>query len=63
LGLHTQFIGEILDIKADESVIGKNKSIDIEKVRPIIYAPGIRKYFGVGKYLGKAFSIGKKMRD
>ena len=63
LGLHTQFIGEILDIKADESVIGKNKSIDIEKVRPIIYAPQIRKYFGLGKYLGKAFSIGKKIRD
>jgi flavin reductase (DIM6/NTAB) family NADH-FMN oxidoreductase RutF len=63
LGLHTQFIGEILDIKADESVIGKDGSIDIEKVRPIIYAPEMRKYFGIGSYLGKAFSIGKKMRD
>jgi flavin reductase (DIM6/NTAB) family NADH-FMN oxidoreductase RutF len=63
LGLHTQFIGQILDIKADESVVGKNRSIDIEKVKPIIYAPEIRKYFGLGKYLGKAFSMGKKMRD
>jgi len=63
LGLHTQFIGEILDVKADESVIGENGSIDIEKVMPIIYAPQIRKYFGLGRYLGKAFSMGNKMRD
>jgi flavin reductase (DIM6/NTAB) family NADH-FMN oxidoreductase RutF len=62
LGLHTQFIGEILDIKADESTIGDDGNIDAEKVKPIIFAPGISKYFGIGRYLGKAFSIGKKLR-
>lgn len=60
LGLHTQFIGEIMDIKADESVI-INNTIDIEKVMPIIYAPELRKYFGVGGFLGNAFSIGKEL--
>lgn len=59
LGLHIQFIGEILDIKAEESVLGKNRTIDIEKVRPMVYAPEIRKYFSIGRYLGRAFSIGK----
>jgi len=61
IGLHTQFIGEILDLKADDSVILKSSLIDIEKVRPIIYAPELRKYFGIGYFLGNAFSMGKEL--
>jgi flavin reductase (DIM6/NTAB) family NADH-FMN oxidoreductase RutF len=61
IGLHTQFIGEILDVKADESVLGENGTIDIEKVHPILYAPEIRAYYGIGECLGKAFSIGKQI--
>ncbi|MBA4417189.1 MAG: flavoredoxin [Syntrophus sp. (in: bacteria)] len=60
LGLHTQFIGQIMDIKADESVLTEKGIPDIEKVRPILYAPEIRKYFGIGKFLGAGFSIGVK---
>ncbi len=59
IGLHTQFIGEIVDVKADESVLGQDGVIDIEKVKPFFYAPEIRAYYGVGRRLGKAFSIGK----
>ena len=36
IGLHTQFIGEILDIKADEGVLDEKGMLDIEKVRPIL---------------------------
>ena len=61
IGLHTQFIGEIVDVKAEESVLGENGAIDIEKVQPILYAPEVRAYYGVGRYLGKAFSIGKQI--
>ncbi|MFN3533623.1 MAG: flavin reductase family protein [Candidatus Brocadia sp.] len=63
IGLHTQFIGEILDVKADESVLGEKGVIDIEKVHPILYAPEIRAYYGIGECLGKAFSIGKQMKS
>lgn len=59
IGLHTQFIGEILDIKVDEAMLTENALPDIEKVKPILYAPEHRKYYGVGEFLGKAFSIGK----
>lgn len=59
IGLHTQFIGEILDIKADEAMLIENGIPDIEKVKPILYAPENRKYYGVGEFLGKAFTIGK----
>jgi flavin reductase (DIM6/NTAB) family NADH-FMN oxidoreductase RutF len=63
IGLHTQFIGEILDVKADESVLGERGLPDIEKVRPIIFSPEGRIYHRVGKYLGDAFSMGKAIRE
>jgi flavin reductase (DIM6/NTAB) family NADH-FMN oxidoreductase RutF len=61
IGLHTQFVGEILDVKAEESVLGENGLPDIEKVRPILFDPEIRTYHGVGKHLGQAYSIGKEI--
>ena len=62
IGLHTQFVGEIIDVKVDESSVGENGIPDIEKVRPILFAPESLGYFGVGQYLGKAFSIGKQTK-
>jgi flavin reductase (DIM6/NTAB) family NADH-FMN oxidoreductase RutF len=59
VGLHTMFVGEIIDIKAEESVLDENGNPDIEKIRPVIYATGNRKYYSIGSNLGKAFSIGK----
>ncbi|RJP72904.1 MAG: flavin reductase family protein [Candidatus Abyssobacteria bacterium SURF_17] len=61
IGLHTHFVGEILDVKADESVLGTEGFPNVEKVKPIIYCPDVRTYHAVGKYLGQAFSIGKNM--
>ncbi|CAG0966123.1 partial Flavoredoxin, partial [Methanosarcinales archaeon] len=46
--------------KADESMLMENGSIDIEKLKPVIFAPDISSYYGIGKPIGKAFSIGKK---
>ena len=60
IGLHTQFIGEILDAKADDSVLEKGVP-DMKKVNPILLVPETWLYYGVGNYLGKAFSLGKKI--
>ncbi|HOW15807.1 flavin reductase family protein [Methanosarcina sp.] len=60
VGLHTMFVGEIVDIKAEESVLDENGNPDIEKIKPVIYGTGNRSYYGIGSNLGKAFSIGKK---
>jgi flavin reductase (DIM6/NTAB) family NADH-FMN oxidoreductase RutF len=60
IGLHTQFIGEILDVKADEAVLDGEGTPDVEKIRPILFAPGTRAYHGLGKFLGTAFSVGRK---
>lgn len=62
LGLHTQFIGEVLDVKAEEGVLDSQGRIDIAKVRPIIFAPDTRTYYGLGEFLGPAFSIGRGLK-
>jgi flavin reductase (DIM6/NTAB) family NADH-FMN oxidoreductase RutF len=61
IGLHTQFIGEIVDIKAEESMLDEKGGLDIGKVKPFLFAPESRNYYGIGKYLGKAFSAGKEI--
>ncbi|APG24680.1 flavin reductase family protein [Syntrophotalea acetylenica] len=62
VGGHTLFIGEIMDVKADKSVLSPEGYPHIEKVRPIIFTPVLRNYHGVGGYLGQAFSIGKELK-
>jgi flavin reductase (DIM6/NTAB) family NADH-FMN oxidoreductase RutF len=59
IGLHTMFVGEIVDIKAEESVLDESGNPDIEKIRPVIYGTGNRSYYGIGRNIGKAFSIGE----
>jgi flavin reductase (DIM6/NTAB) family NADH-FMN oxidoreductase RutF len=59
LGLHTLFAGEIMDVKIDEDVLGPNRLPDLSKLRPLVFAPELRQYFGIGAAVGKAFSIGK----
>lgn len=62
LGLHTQFVGEILDVKVDESVLGEDGLPDLKKLKPILFAPENRAYHGIGGYLGKAFSVGREVK-
>src|SRR5512140_3031857 len=39
LGLHTQFIGEVLDVKADEEILGQGGAVDIKKLKPLVFTP------------------------
>lgn len=62
LGLHTQFIGEVIDAKGDEAILeGESGLPDMKRVNPILYAPIARKYYAVGKYLGEAHAVGKEL--
>jgi flavin reductase (DIM6/NTAB) family NADH-FMN oxidoreductase RutF len=60
IGLHTQFIGEILDVRVDEDVLDSESKIIIESIRPFIYAPYVQQYLKIGEGIGKAFEVGKK---
>lgn len=62
IGLHTQFIGEVVDVKADEDIVGDNDIIDIEKLQPLLFSPVGRKYHGVGEMVADAFAAGKVYR-
>ncbi len=62
IGLHTWFVGEILDVKAEEEIASDAATPYIEKVKPLVFSPEVRTYHGVGKLLGKAFSVGAKLR-
>ncbi len=60
LGLHTQFIGEIGNVKADEALLESQKPM-IEQIMPLIFAPNSANYYTIGKEVGKAYSIGKDL--
>ena len=49
IGLHTQFIGEIVDVKAEEDMLGDDGLPKIEKVRPITFAPEVGATMVLGK--------------
>ncbi len=59
IGLHTQFIGEILDVKVDDSALDAHGAPDISKIDPVIFTPKVRGYHRVGEFVGKAFDVGK----
>ena len=65
IDLHTVFIGEIVDAKADESVLNKKGRPDFEKVKPFLFDPCSGDYFACGGRLRDAFVVGskEKLRD
>jgi flavin reductase (DIM6/NTAB) family NADH-FMN oxidoreductase RutF len=61
IGLHTEFIGGILDVKADSLVLDEKSLPDIEKVKPIVWNSSGMTYHKVGNSMGQAFAIGKEL--
>ena len=62
IGLHTQFIGEIIDVKADESVFDDNGQLDIMKIQPLVFDTSRKGYHSVGPRVGDAFAIGNSLK-
>jgi flavin reductase (DIM6/NTAB) family NADH-FMN oxidoreductase RutF len=60
LGVHTQFIGEIKDVKVEESALNAKGFPDPELMKAFMFDPGTSAYYATGKFLGQAFTIGKK---
>lgn len=59
IGLHTQFIGEVMNIKIDDTIQEKGDQPIIEQINPLIFAPDSRNYYTIGEQVAQAFSIGK----
>ncbi len=56
IGLHTQFIGEIVDIQCDKYFLNNENMPDINKIQPFIYDNSSRSYYSIGDKVLKAFS-------
>lgn len=60
LGSHTQFIGVVKDVKVEESMLRADGVPDMSKIKPISFNPADRGYYGIGRYVAEAYSIGKR---
>lgn len=57
-----QVIGKIVNVCADESVLGESGKIDPSKFRPITFDPVNDKYIALGAAVGNAFADGAKLK-
>ena len=55
-------MGKILNVCADESILGEDGKIDVRKLNPITYDPVHHAYLTLGEKIGNAFSDGKKLK-
>jgi flavin reductase (DIM6/NTAB) family NADH-FMN oxidoreductase RutF len=60
LGMHTMFIGEIVDVKADPTVLSPSGQVDLSRLKPFVYGVGTRSYYELGALIGEAYTLGKK---
>lgn len=62
VGSHTQITGEIVNIQADEEVIGEKGKVDLKLLNPIVYDDVLYDYYQVGDKIADAFKVGVKFR-
>lgn len=57
-----RMVGEIVNVCADERILGEDGKIDLTKFRPITYDPVHHTYRVLGEVVGRAFCDGKKLK-
>ena len=57
-----RLVGEIVNVCADERVLGENGKVDPAKLRPITFDPMNHAYLVLGEKVGNAFSDGLKLK-
>ena len=57
-----RLVGQIINVSADESVLGDNGKVDTAKLQPITYDPVNHDYLVLGAKVGNAFEDGKKLK-
>lgn len=62
LGLHTQFVGQIMDVKVDEHCLDENGKLSAGSVRPFSWAPIDNHYYRLGERLGRGFTVGRALQ-
>ena len=53
-----RLVGRIVNVSADESVLGDNGKVDVSKLQPITFDPMNNHYLALGEKVGQAFHDG-----
>ncbi len=62
VGSHTQITGEVKNILADESILGGNGRILLERLQSIVYDEEQGRYLALGEKLADAFRTGAEWK-
>ena len=57
-----RLVGEIVNVSADECILGENGKIDPAKLKPITYDPVNHTYLQLGEKVGNAFKDGFQLK-
>ena len=57
-----RLVGRIVNVSADESVLGENRKVDPAKLQPITYDPMNHHYLVLGEKVGQAFHDGLALK-
>ena len=57
-----RLVGRIVNVSADESILGENGKVDVAKLRPITYDSMNHHYLVLGEKVGQAFHDGLAMK-
>jgi len=57
-----RLVGEIVNVSAEESVLGENGKVDVSKLQPITYDPMNHHYLALGEKVGNAFHDGLALK-
>ena len=57
-----RLVGRIVNVCADESILGENGKVDAAKLQPITYDPMSHHYLALGEKVGQAFHDGLQLK-
>lgn len=61
IGLHTLFIGEVRDVKADADILGENGLPRMDRLDPVLFLASDANYYRVAESLGRTFTVGNDL--
>ena len=62
LGSHTQFVGEIMDVKVRRDCLNADGLPDPARLSALQYAPLVNEYYAAGDFIARAFAVGKTVK-
>ena len=62
LGSHTLNVGELMDVKVEESCLRPDGLPDPARIDALCFAPLTHEYYATGDFVARAYAVGKTLR-